>query len=145
MFSLFKTRDLYERGAFYRIEKKIREPKLWSFEVWPFSVKYCFYKAISIVIWGSFWLFLTHFWPFFQKKWFRCNKWCFLYENLWVLHTSAKKVGGNTDFGEKIWLFAPNSRKNQQIGSFLHNLGVEMPSYVKILGKWSNNFVPKGF
>ena len=44
----------------------------------------------------------------------------------------SKKVGGNTDFGKKIWLFAPNSRENQQIGSFLHNLGVEMPSYVKI-------------
>ena len=68
MLSLFKSRDLYETAAFYRIEKKYREPKLWSFEVWPFSVKYCFYKAISNVIWGSFWLFLTHFWPFFPEK-----------------------------------------------------------------------------
>ena len=66
--SLFKTRDLYETGAFYRIEKKYREPKLWSFEVCPFLVKYGFYKAISIVIWGSFWLFLIHFWPFFPEN-----------------------------------------------------------------------------
>ena len=68
MLSLFKTRDLYETGAFYRIEKKYRERKLWSFEVWPFSVKYGFYKAISIVIGGSLWLFLTHFWPFFPEN-----------------------------------------------------------------------------
>ena len=40
MLSLFKTRDMYETGGFYRIEKKYREPKLWSFEVGPFSSKY---------------------------------------------------------------------------------------------------------
>ena len=68
MLNLFKTWDLYETGAFYRIEKKYREPMLWSVEVWPFSVKYGFYKAISIVIWGSFWLFLTHFLPFFPEN-----------------------------------------------------------------------------
>ena len=28
--------------------------------------------------------------------------------------------------------------KMVQIGSFLHNLGAKMPSYVKILVKWSN-------
>ena len=68
MLSLFKTRDLYETGAIYRIEKKYREPKLWSFEVEPFSAKYGLYKAISIVIWGSFSLFSSHFWPFLQEN-----------------------------------------------------------------------------
>ena len=54
MLSLYKTRDLYETGAFYRMEKKYREPKLSSFEVGPFSEKYDLYKAISIVIWVYF-------------------------------------------------------------------------------------------
>ena len=84
------------------MKKKYREPNLWSFEVWPFSVKYGFYKAISIAIWGSFWLFLTHFWPFFPwKQWFRCIKWCFLYEYLWVLHTLAKKSQRKYRFWKK--------------------------------------------
>ena len=32
-----------------------------------------------------------------------------------------------------------------KIGQFLHILGAKMMSYVKILGKWSNNFFSKSF
>ena len=68
MLSLYKTRDLYETGAFYRIEKKYREPKLSYFEVGPFLVKYGFYKAIYIVIWAYFLLFLSDFWPLLPEN-----------------------------------------------------------------------------
>ena len=113
MLSLFQTRDLYETGAFYRIEKKYREPKLWSFEVWPFSVKYGFYKAISIVIWGSFWLFLTHFWPFFPE-----NSGLDVLNGAFYMSTYAfyilqqKKVVGNTDFGKNLAFRAKFARKS---------------------------------
>ena len=53
-YTLYKARDLYETGAFYRIGKKYCEPKLSYFEVGPFSAKYGLYKVISIVIWAYF-------------------------------------------------------------------------------------------
>ena len=102
MLSLFKTRD---KQALCTELKKYCEPKLWSFEVCSFLVKYGFYKAISIVIWGPFWLILTHFWPFFPESsgldvLDGVFIWVFLYVFISMVFTylSKKRVGGNTDF-----------------------------------------------
>ena len=112
LLNLFKNRDLCEAGAFYRIEKKYCEPKLWSIEVWPFSVKYGFYKAISIVISGSFWLFLIHFWPFFPENSGLDVLNGVFYMSTYEFHIlQQKKVGGNTDFGKNPAFRANLARK----------------------------------
>ena len=116
MLSLFKTRDLYETGAFYRIEKKYREPRLWSFEVWPFSVKYGFYKAISIVILGSFFTIFDLFLAFFpEKSGLDVLNGAFYMSNC-EFYILQQKSWRKYRFWKKIWLFAPNSRKNQHLG-----------------------------
>ena len=57
----------------------------------------------------------------------------------------GQKCGKNVINGVNLVKIGHFFVKMVKNGSFWHNLGGKMPSYVKTMGKWSNNFDPKGF